>query len=125
MTPLLFLVIALAGGLGAVARLLLNDLVHSRAVAGFPFGTFLVNVSGSLSLGFVAGIAASQLVPEPLAFIVGAGFLGGYTTFGTASYDTVLLLERRRYRAALLNGVGMLVVCTGAAALGLLLASAF
>jgi CrcB protein len=92
-TPLLFIAIAVAGGLGAAARFVLDGVVRARTNSRttFPLGTFLINASGSLLLGLVVGLTSSQLLPETLHAIVGAGFLGGYTTFSTASFETVRL----------------------------------
>lgn len=126
MTPLLFIAIAVAGGLGAAARFVLDGVVRARTGSHttFPLGTFLINASGSLLLGLVVGLTTAQLLPETLHAIVGAGFLGGYTTFSTASFETVRLLQERRLGAAALNGLGMLVVCVVLATAGLILGSA-
>ncbi len=126
MTPLLFIAIAVAGGLGAAARFVLDGVVRARTGSRttFPVGTFLINASGSLLLGLVVGLTTAQLLPETLHAIIGAGFLGGYTTFSTASFETVRLLQERRLGAAALNGLGMLVVCVVLATAGLILGSA-
>lgn len=139
------LVTAAAGGLGAVARMLLTDLIEAgrRAVSSrtgrrrsaspsrpespsrprhpFPWGTFIVNVTGSLALGFLLGAAAARVLPDALTTIVGVGFLGGYTTFSTASVDTVEMLQRRQLGAALFNVAGMLLAGSVAAVAGLAL----
>ena len=111
--------VALAGGVGAVARFVLDGLVRSRVAGSFPVGTVLVNVTGSFVLGFVTGLTLAHVVPEELRLVVGTGFCGGYTTFSTASFETVRLVEQRRMGLALLNGAGTLVVTVGVAALGL------
>jgi CrcB protein len=80
--------------------------------------TTVINLSGSLLLGLLTGLATSQLLPPQWQLVVGTGLLGGYTTFSTASFETVRLLEDHRYVAAALNGLGMLIVGTAAAALG-------
>ena len=110
--------VALAGGVGAVARFVLDGLVRSR-VTSFPVGTVVVNVTGSFVLGLVTGLALAHVVPDELRLVVGTGFCGGYTTFSTASFETVRLVEQRRVGAALLNGVGTLVVTVSVAGLGL------
>ncbi|MEP6651383.1 MAG: fluoride efflux transporter CrcB [Lapillicoccus sp.] len=111
--------VALAGGLGAVARFVLDGLVRTRVSATFPVGTVIVNVTGSLLLGLVTGLALAHTVPNEIRLVVGTGFLGGYTTFSTASFETVRLVERRRAGLALLNAVGTLVTTVVVAALGL------
>jgi len=125
-TPLLFIAIALAGGLGAAARFVLDGVVRARTVSRttFPVGTFVINATGSLLLGLVVGLTSAQLLPETLQAVVGAGFLGGYTTFSTASFETVRLLQERRLGEAAVNGFGMLAVCVLFATAGLLLGSA-
>ncbi|GAB3810602.1 fluoride efflux transporter CrcB [Tessaracoccus terricola] len=124
MTAPLFLVLAIAGGLGAVCRFVLDGVITARAPrAGLPLGTIVVNVIGSFALGLLTGLASSALLPHEWQLVVGTGFLGGYTTFSTASFETVRLLQERRTGAALANGLGVLVLATVAAALGLLLAT--
>ncbi|TAL41040.1 MAG: fluoride efflux transporter CrcB [Salinibacterium sp.] len=123
MTPLLFASVAAAGGVGASFRLLVDGFVRSRSRGGYPFGTTIINITGSLALGFVVGLALNSLLPEMWRQIIGTGLLGGYTTFSTASFETVRLLQERRQIASILNGFGMLVGAVLAAALGLWLAS--
>ncbi len=84
-------------------------------------GTIAINVSGSLVLGFLTGLAAGNLLPTEWFLIIGTGFLGGYTTFSTASYETIRLLEQRAWWASAMSGLGTLVLATTAAGLGLLL----
>jgi CrcB protein len=119
MNVLVVLAVAGAGGLGAVARLVLDGAVRARVRVGYPIGTTLINVTGSFLLGLVTGLALAHGLPPEWRAVLGTGFLGGYTTFSTASYETVRLAQQRRYRAALMNGVGMLVLALAAAGLGL------
>ena len=119
MTPLLFLTVAAAGGVGAAARLFLNGLVNARLGGAFPYGTTIINVSGSLLLGLVTGLAMNHLLTAEWSLVVGVGLLGGYTTFSTASFESVRLVQEHRYLAALGNGLGVLAASVGAAALGL------
>lgn len=119
MTPLLFVLIAVAGGLGAGLRFVLDGLIREHLKTAFPWATTLINVSGSFALGFLAGLALVHTLPPELGVVLGAGFLGGYTTFSTASYETVQLARQKRYVASLVNAFGMLVVGVALAALGL------
>lgn len=119
MTVLLFATIAVAGGLGAGLRMVLDGLIKFRTTGPTPWGTITINVSGSLVLGFLTGLAAQALLPESWHLVIGTGFLGGYTTFSTASVETVRLLQERKWAISLVNGLGTLVVATGAAGLGL------
>jgi len=116
---LTFVAVALAGGVGAATRLLVDGVVRARVPASFPVGILLVNVSGSLVLGLLTGLAVGGLVAPEWQLILGGGLMGGYTTFSTASYETVRFIQDRRYRAALANGLGMLIASALAAVLGL------
>jgi CrcB protein len=115
------LLLALAGGLGAVARFVLDGVVTGARSWRHPAGTTVINLSGSFLLGLLAGLVAGRLLPGPAYLVLGTGFLGGYTTFSTAAYETVRLAEQRRWGAALLHGLGQVVVATALAALGYLL----
>lgn len=88
-------------------------------VRRFPLGTVLVNVTGSFVLGLVTGLGGAGTIAVPMVTVLGTGMMGGYTTFSTASVETVQLLRSGKTRLAVLNGLGMLVVSVGAAALGL------
>ncbi|ARJ06977.1 hypothetical protein GCM10010988_23210 [Cnuibacter physcomitrellae] len=123
MTPLLFVLLSLAGGVGAAARFVLDGAVKSLVRTSYPVGTTLINLSGSLLLGVVTGLALSHLVSDDWRLVLGTGFLGGYTTFSTASLETVRLAQQRRWGAALANGVGMLAASVALALAGYLLGS--
>ena len=114
------LLLCLAGGIGAAARLVLDGLIRSRRRSTYPVATTVINLTGSLLLGLLTGLATGQFLPHAWQLIAGTGLLGGYTTFSTASFETVRLLEDRRYLAAVLNGFGTLIAGTGLAALGLI-----
>jgi fluoride exporter len=109
------ILVALAGGLGAATRFVVDGVLRRR-FALLP--TFVVNVSGSLLLGVLAGLAMRGAVPGSVLAVVGTGFLGGYTTFGAASAETVRLLAERRFTAAALTSVGMLASSVAACAAG-------
>ncbi|MGA1836803.1 fluoride efflux transporter CrcB [Herbiconiux sp. 11R-BC] len=123
MTPLLFLVFSAAGGVGAATRFFVDGAIRARLRLNYPLGTTVINVSGSLLLGLVTGIALTHLVGDEWRLVLGGGFLGGYTTFSTASFETVRLLQSGRVLPALANGLGMLVASVAAAVLGLWLGS--
>ncbi len=83
----------IAGAIGAPARYLVDELVKGRYPGVFPWGTFVINVTGSLILGVVTGLALYHgLGPIPKTAI-GVGFCGAFTTFSTFSYETVRLVE--------------------------------
>lgn len=115
------LAVALAGGLGAVARFVVDGAARERWGGRFPYGVLVVNASGSLLLGLVAGLVLFAGAPGELRLVVGTGFCGGYTTFSTASVDTVRLAQQGRPLAALANGLGTLLLTLLAGGAGLLL----
>lgn len=115
--------VAMAGALGAVCRHLVDTAVRARATGSFPWGILLANVTGSLLAGSVTGLVTRGLVPAGLSAVVAGGFLGAYTTFSTAMYDTVRLLEDRATALALANLLVPLLASVTAAGLGWLLVS--
>jgi len=97
---MLTLAVALAAGLGAVARLLVDRGVTMRSRRPLPFGTLAVNVTGSFVLGLVVGLAAHHGLSARVATVLGAGLAGGYTTLSTFAWETVDLAETARWGAA-------------------------
>jgi len=118
-TPLLFLAVAAAGGVGAALRFVMDGVVRARIRSSYPVGVTIINVTGSFLLGLLTGLALARLVSDEWLLVLGTGLLGGYTTFSTASFETVRLLQLRRPGAALANGLGMLVASVAVATLGL------
>jgi CrcB protein len=114
------LLIALAGAAGAGTRFLADGLIGRRWDAGYPWATLIINISGSLLLGVVTGLVLYRGSPEDLRLIVGTGFCGGFTTFSTASFETVRLLQRGPLRRALGYLAATVGLTLGAAAVGLL-----
>lgn len=114
----------LAGAGGALLRFVIDAAVKHRRAVSFPWATIFINVSGSLLLGFLAGLVIFDGAPNSLQQIVGTGFCGGYTTFSTASFETVRLAQQRHSLKALGNAVGSLVASVGACVAGLALAGA-
>ncbi len=113
------LVVVVAGGAGAACRYLVDGLVQERFGGAFPLGTFVVNVSGSLVLGIVAGRFASHAdLPAQMAVVLGAGFVGGYTTFSTWMVETFSLIRGGAWGHAVFNLLGSAVLGVGAAAAG-------
>jgi CrcB protein len=119
-----FLVICVAGGVGAALRFVVDGLIRGRLTIAFPLATVVINVTGSFGLGLITGLGSHAGLPHDWVLILGGGVMGGYTTFSTASVETVRLIEQRRWGSALLNGVGMLVLSVAASALGLALTGA-
>jgi CrcB protein len=115
----MIVLVMLAGAVGAVTRFVVDSEVKRRRSAAFPWGTVLINVSGSLLIGIVAGAVIFHSQAGEWQTIVGTGFCGGYTTFSTASFETVRLVQQRRHWLALANAAGSLGAAVGACALGL------
>jgi CrcB protein len=121
---MLIATLVIAGAIGAVSRYVVDDLVKSRLAGAFPWGTFVINISGSFILGVITGVALYHgLGPIPKTAI-GVGFCGAYTTFSTFSYETLHLLETGCVGPALGNALSSLVAGLAAAALGLALTAA-
>ena len=120
---MLVLGIAIAGAVGAPTRYLLEAWVQPRLTTAFPVATLVINVSGSLALGFLTGLVLYHAFPTTPKTVLGTGFCGAYTTFSTFAFDSVRLAEERKRRVALLNVAASLVLPALAAALGLALAA--
>jgi len=125
MTPLVAFLAALAGGVGAVARYALDTRITRRVGGPFPWGTVVINVSGSFALGLITGFADAHTHSSSWALVLGAGFLGGYTTFSTASVQAAELFGRRRAALGFTYAGGMLAAALLAAAAGLALSYAW
>ena len=92
--------IALGGSLGAVARYGVATWVYQQTGATFPWGTFVINVTGSFAIGFLAELFETALVPAGWRSFLTIGFLGAYTTFSTFSLETYNLLRDGELRLA-------------------------
>jgi CrcB protein len=102
--------IAVAGAAGALARYGLEGAVSRRLTGAFPWGTFVVNISGAFVAGLLFTILTDRFAVAPwLRSTLMIGFLGAYTTFSTLSLETFRLLEDGAYALGVLNGVGSLV----------------
>lgn len=113
------LVVALAGGAGAVLRALLIHHVGVRRDDPLPVGTMLVNASGSLLLGILTGLSLYHGLGSHLLAVIGVGLCGGYTTWSTASWETIHLLHNGHRTEAFVYTVGGVAVCLAAAAAGI------
>jgi CrcB protein len=105
------LMVALGGALGSLVRYFVAGTVQPAWWPGFPFGIFVVNITGGLAMGLITGLAALKLnlTPEMRAFLT-TGILGGYTTFSTFSLDSAMLMERGAYVQAGAYIVGSVVL---------------
>ncbi len=119
MTVAVFLGVCLAGGAGAALRFVVDGWMRSALPMRFPLGTTVINVTGSFVLGVVTALAAGHVLAPWWGTVLGVGLMGGYTTFSTASVETVRLLLSGDVRLGLRAGLGMLVVGVLAALAGL------
>jgi len=114
------LLIALAGGLGALARYGLSGLVLRATGPGLPYGTLVVNVLGCFLFGLVWALAAERMLVSPeLRTIVLVGFLGSFTTLSTFIFESHWLLNDARWLLALGNLVVMNIASLGLFVVGL------
>ena len=119
----LFLVIA-GAAVGAPLRYLGDRAIQSRHDTVFPWGTFTVNVLGSLILGIIAGAATAGGASPQVQLALGTGFCGALTTYSTFSYETLRLLEDDARLFAAANVVASMVAGLGAAFLGVAISQA-
>jgi len=114
MDGLTWIEVAALGGLGAIARFLLDGLIGSATGRELPFGTFAVNISGSFALGLIDGLA----LHGNALLLAGTATIGSYTTFSTWMLESHRLGEDGEAAAAILNVVVSIAVGLGALALG-------
>lgn len=96
------LAIAVGGGIGALARYRLEGVIAPRQRTPFPLSTLVINVTGSTALGLLVGAVGLSAGVVPL---LGTGFLGGYTTFSTFTYENMQLVQDRAWRYVAWNVV--------------------
>lgn len=106
-----FLLISAGAVLGANARYWLGGWAAQKWGSGFPFGTLMINVTGSLLLGFFMTLATERFLIDPRwRLLVAVGFLGAYTTFSTYTYESLNLLLNGQWLAGLGNSFGSAVL---------------
>lgn len=119
------LAIAVGGAAGALARFWVANGVYNLLGRGFPYGTLLVNVLGSLLMGLLYVLLLERLSVGPeVRGVLLVGFLGAFTTFSTFSIETLNLIEQAEYLKAALNMLLSVVACVGAAWCGVVLGRA-
>jgi CrcB protein len=116
--------VGIAAFAGAICRYLVDLAVQRRTKGVLPFGTLVVNLSGSFVLGFLVGLGLYHDLENTTRTVAGVGFVGAYTTFSTFAYETVRLLEDGSVLEAFANAAASLALGLAAAGAGLALAGA-
>jgi len=109
--------------IGANLRYFVAQQAARIASPGFPYGTLLINITGSCVLGFFLTWTTERVLADPRwRLLVAVGFCGGYTTFSSYAYETFVLLEQGQWLSFILNMVGSNLLCLLAVVLGAALA---
>jgi CrcB protein len=116
------MVVGIGGALGSIARAGMTDLITRWMGNQFPFGTVVVNITGALVMGLIAGYGETEpgkliFSPATRAFLM-IGVLGGYTTFSSFSLQTFLLMEQGNWTGAFLNIFLSVLLCVAGIWLG-------
>ncbi len=111
--------VGLGGFLGAIARYLFGLWIAARFGTAFPYGTFVINISGSFVLGIIMGLLDAHVLAPAVRLSLAIGFIGADTTFSTFTYETLRLIEDGSVLLATTNVVGSVVVGLLVAVLGL------
>lgn len=93
--------VGLAGALGALTRYLIGHIITVRSTATFPWSTLLINITGAFLIGIVSGLTTQHLLTPREQTVLATGFLGGYTTFSTMSWEGFQLLCSENLRLCL------------------------
>lgn len=102
--------LAIGGALGAIARYQVATVIQQRLTVGFPYGTFVVNISGCFIMGLATILLTDRLVAHPnWRFLVPIGFVGAYTTFSTFELETFMAVSEQAWVIALANVVASVI----------------
>jgi CrcB protein len=86
--------VGIGGFLGAIARFALGGFIADRMGSRFPYGTFVINISGSFVIGFILTLLAHHTTASPnWRYLIPVGFIGAYTTFSTFEYETLRSMQ--------------------------------
>ncbi len=120
----LYAFVAIGGACGASLRFYISQLVLNWLGKGFPFATLMVNITGSFVMGLLYQMIEHEIIDISVhRTLIGIGFLGAFTTFSTFSLDSLLLLQQGEVVKAALNVLLNVVLCIGAAAIGMYIVS--
>lgn len=119
----LFWAIAVGAAAGGVSRYYLASAIQQRLGASFPWGTFAINITGSLLLGFLIRYAmATPAISAEMRAMLTVGFCGGYTTFSSYSYETMVLIDEGQAGRAVVYSLSSVVLALIATFAGFILA---
>jgi CrcB protein len=124
MTAVAWIAFLIAAAIGAPARYLLDGWVQDHASGAFPWGTFVVNVTGCLVLGLLTGLGLYHGLDATTRTVLGTGGLGAYTTFSTFTFETVRLAEEGALEEAFRNAAAGFLVGLAAASAGIAIMAA-
>jgi len=115
-----YLVVGVGGFLGAIARYMVGTYIGTRYGVRFPYGTFVINMSGCFLIGFILALLARSTASQYWRYLIPIGFIGAYTTFSTFEYETLRAVQDGQITTGLLNValsviVGYAAVWAGAA----------
>jgi CrcB protein len=116
-----YVMIALGGALGALARYQLGSMIQARVPVGFPWGTFIVNITGCLVMGVATTVLADRLVHPNWRFLIPIGFIGAYTTFSAFELETFRAVSDGAWLVGGLNVIGSVLAGYVALWLGVVL----
>ena len=125
LSPVLVIVVGLAGALGALSRYLLGRFISERATTQFPLGTFIINISGAFVIGLLFALVTHKHMSPAVQLTLATGFLGGYTTFSTMSWEGVQLVRGGSTLVSFLYLGGSILLGLLAAALGIVVGGGF
>ncbi|KPF97423.1 protein CrcB [Rhodopseudomonas sp. AAP120] len=114
------LAVFVGAGIGGLIRHYLNSFVVALFGTAFPWGIFIINVTGSIAMGIIVELLALRVnAPQDIRLFITTGILGGYTTFSTFSLDAALLYERGQLGLSLLYVAGSVTVAIAGLFLGM------
>ncbi len=118
-----YLMVLLGGGAGSLVRYVVSTVIMARTGGRFPFGTVVINITGSFLIGLLMTLLTERLSPHPnLRLLLVTGFLGGYTTFSSFEWETLSLVADGGWWLGLVNMVGSVALGYSAVWLGALMA---
>lgn len=116
------LLISVGAILGANARYWIGDWIAQKWGTSFPYGTLIINITGSFLIGLLISLTTERITIDPRwRYMIVVGFLGAYTTFSTYTLESMNLFERGQWQLGLLDVLGSVIIGLVAVGLGLIL----